>query len=142
MPFLKTLTTKIQQGVSEYTEGYTKTPESPDYQLGDVAKTTLRKVHVGISGGFQRSLLRVCGTESPTMRLFGLLNTVRHDNQLDILNPHEGLGLELHTLIQTRFTPIEVSEFSSAWWSSGIDGVNVWTETSFQAFRNLRPFLE
>jgi len=139
MPFLKSLTTKIQQGVSEYTEGYTQTP---DYQFGDVTKTTLRKVHVGISGGIQRSLFRVWGTESPSMHLISLLNTVRHENQLDILDPHEGRGQELHTLIQTRFTPIEVSEFSSAWWSSGIDGDDVWTDSSFQAFRHLLPFLE
>jgi hypothetical protein len=82
------------------------------------------------------------GTESPTLHLISLLNTVRHENQLDILDPHEGRGQELHTLIQTRFTPIEVSEFSSAWWSSGINGDDVWTDSSFQAFRNLLPFLE
>ncbi len=95
-----------------------------------------------VTSATQRSLFRVWGTESPTLHLISLLNTVRHENQLDILDPHEGRGQELHTLIQTRFTPMEVSEFSSAWWSSGIDGDDVWTDSSFQAFRHLLPFLE
>ena len=132
----------LKSGVSCYTDTYTKTAESPDYQFGDVTKTTATRVWNGLGQGLQRGIMRVTNAEEPATTLMGFINTVRIQNGKEGLSSEEGRGHELWTLLVKRFTPIAVSEFSSAWWSSGIDGDNVWEMPKFKPFRILLPYLE
>ena len=137
-----TLQSGLKTGVSSYTETYTKTAESPDYQFGDVTKTTAIRVWNGLGQGLQRGIMRVTNAEEPATTLMSFLNTIRIQNGKEGLALDEGRGHELWTLLVKRFTPLEVSEFSSALWSSGIDGDNVWEMPKFKAFRILLPYLE
>ena len=86
--------------------------------------------------------MRVTNAEEPATTLMGFINTVRIQNGKEGLSSEEGRGYELWTLLVKRFTPLDVSEFSSALWTSGIDGDNVWDMPKFKGFRILLPYLE
>jgi hypothetical protein len=133
----------VKDGVQGYTETYTKTDESPDYQFGDITKTTLTRAWNGLACGLQRGIImRATNAEEPATTLMSYINTCRYQNGKEVFTIDEGRGHELWTLLVKRFTPMEVAEFSSSWWSSGIDGEDVWQMPKFKAFRILMPYME
>ena len=128
--------------VEDYTENYTRTKESPKYQFGDITKTTAIRAWNGVAGTLQKGIIAVVGAEGPAMNLMRFINMCRTNNELDALEIDEGRGKELWDLLNKRFTPIYIADFSAEWFSSEMDGDDVWTMPKFKAFRILLPYLK
>jgi len=137
------LKANLKEGVENYTDTYTKTEDHPDYQFGDVTKTTALRAWNGVAGGFQRHIImRITNAEEPATTLMSYINTCRHQNGKEVFTIDKGRGHDLWTLMVKRFTPLEVAHFSSSWWRSGMEGDNVWEMPEFNSFRILLPYLE
>lgn len=128
--------------VEDYTDNYTRTKESPKYQFGDITKTTAIRAWNGVAGTLQKGIIAAVGAEGPAMNLMRFINTCRDNNDLDVLEIDDGRGKELWDLLNKRFTPMDISEFSAEWFSSEMDGDDVWVMPKFKAFRILLPYLE
>ena len=76
------------------------------------------------------------------MSLMRFINMCRANNELDALEIDDGRGKELWDLMDKRFTPIDIANFSAEWFSSEMDGGDVWAMPKFKAFRILLPYLE
>ena len=142
MPLIYRCVKSLIGVVEDYTDNYTRTKESPKYQFGDITKTTATRVWNGVAGTLQKGVIAVVGAEGPAMNLMRFINMCRTNNELDALEIDDGRGKELWDLLNKRFTPIDIADFSAEWFSSEMDGGDVWATPKFKAFRILLPYLE